>query len=219
LEDGDKKITIIVYFLILLSTLMWGLWVLMGFDKVIINSSDEEFYESLLVIIPFILLILASILWDETEMGKRSVLERRIASNKAAGYRPEFWEMSPEQIKVASNIAFEKKRSEELRSRRVVALERDPKLRKMTHDIFSNVREYDISIYTNSLSVRVNISQTSRDFTYRNIYDRDLEDIQEEMESDLISPKPTTRRRYSRYHGGANDVGDSGSDLGDTMDE
>jgi hypothetical protein len=214
LNDDTRKLTVKV--LIGISVTSWCILLFAFFGGI------EEYQESVIQVsccMPFVLLFLAQLIWESTEEQKKIFLERRRKRNKAAGYRPEFWDMSPEEITVAANIAYEKKREEELRSLREIALERDPIIRKMTDEIFSDLRKYDISVYTNSLEIRAATggSQISRNFIYRNIYHRNLEDIREQMESDLISPRPTASRRYSRYHGGANDVGDSGSGLGDTM--
>lgn len=116
-----------------------------------------------------------------------------------------------------------KKEQEEIKeARRRIALVKaeqtqGPLVRRLAEYIFSDIRDYEIT--GEKLRIEVFVNGNIRQFSYSNIYSRDIEDIEREMKEDKISPKPTTRRRYSRYHGGANDVGDSGSDLGDTMDE
>ena len=92
-------------------------------------------------------------------------------------------------------------------------------LRELTENIFSDIRAYDLYTSTHKLKIKVFIGGDTRAFIYRDIYHMDIEDIEREMKADKISPKPRPRYRSSRYYDGASDVGDSGSDLGDTMDE
>jgi hypothetical protein len=99
---------------------------------------------------------------------------------------------------------------------------RDPLLRELAENIFSDIRDYDIwfsGANPHRLKIEVFVNGDIREFTYGDIYHRDIEDIEREMKADKISPKPRPRYRSSRYYDGASDVGDSGSDLGDTMDE
>ena len=92
-------------------------------------------------------------------------------------------------------------------------------LRELTEQIFPDIRDYTCYESTHRLAIKVFVNGEIRNFTYSNIYFRDIEDIEREMKADKISPKPRPRYRRSRYYYGASDVGDSGSDLGDTMDE
>ena len=96
-------------------------------------------------------------------------------------------------------------------------LTQGPLVRRLTDYIFSDIRNYEI--HGEELRIEVFVNGEIRNFTYSNIYSRDIEDIEREMKADKISPKPRPRYRSSRYYHGASDVGDSGSDLGDTMDE
>ncbi len=121
----------------------------------------------------------------------------------------------------ARRLELWKKEQEEIeKARRRIALVKaeqtqGPLVRRLAEYIFSDIRDYEI--IGEKLRIEVFVNGNIRQFSYSNIYSRDIEDIEREMKEDKISPKPTTRRRYSRYHGGANDVGDSGSGLGDTM--
>ena len=127
LNDDTRKLTVKV--LIGISVTSWCILLFAFFGGI------EEYQESVIQVsccMPFVLLFLAQLIWESTEEQKKIFLERRRKRNKAAGYRPEFWDMSPEEITVAANIAYEKKREEELRSLREIALERDPIIRKMT---------------------------------------------------------------------------------------
>jgi hypothetical protein len=100
---------------------------------------------------------------------------------------------------------------------------RNPLLRKLTEYIFSDIRDYEITPFTGAtferLKIEVFVNGEIRNFVYSDIYSKDIEEIEREMKADKISPKPRPRYRSSRYYDGASDVGDSGSDLGDTMDE
>ena len=121
----------------------------------------------------------------------------------------------------ARRLELWKKEQEEIeKAKRRIALVKaeqtqGPLVRRLAEYIFSDIRDYEI--IGEKLKIEVFVYGNIRKFSYSNIYSRDIEDIEREMKEDKISPKPTTRRRYSRYHGGANDVGDSGSGLGDTM--
>ena len=90
-------------------------------------------------------------------------------------------------------------------------------LRELTEEIFPDIRDYSLYTSIHMLEIKVFVNGYVRSFKYRDIYFRDIEDIEREMKADKISPKPRPRYTRSRYHGGANDVGDSGSGLGDTM--
>jgi len=98
---------------------------------------------------------------------------------------------------------------------------RNPQLREMTENIFSDIRDYKISnnsrfqhyfALNHQLNIVVFINGNIRRFEYTRIYKREIEDIEREMKADKISkkinPKSSNSIKYCfrRYAGCRNEA-------------
>lgn len=178
-------------------------------QRIYVSPAGPEIILFILVILPLILLLIPFLFVWAIEDHKINAANKKQRISEAAEKR---------EKKNQEYAAWVREKEHQYKKNMEI---RNPQLREMTENIFSDIRDYKISnnsrfqhyfALNHQLNIVVFINGNIRRFEYTRIYKREIEDIEREMKADKISkkvnPKSSNSIKYCfrRYAGCRNEA-------------